>query len=343
MSSDVMTPCLTCRRPTSGRFCSGCGTESFRCPECNTPARSASAYCPACGFQRSTPEPQDSTPMESSPPSTPVQDAPAPSAPSVRRRPRTWLLLSGAVVAALLTATVVVLVIARGHAGGDHTSATTVEQPTPADHTTSAAASSAPAAPATTTPVPSTTAAATVDPLTAWRTKIATTMPATTATSAVGLGSTGPIALAVANGKATVWTYSATAWSPTATIDVDSSAPDDPITVADVTGDGLDDFLVTWTPNHTYGTVITGHGGTWRAPTFQYPVSNWTPTEPAPAISAPDIENGQLQSIENPCIPDCATAPSVFIELAPRRRPLRGHQPGIGAGHSRAHTLSRPG
>ena len=34
---------------------------------------------------------------------------------------------------------------------------------------------------------------------------------------------------------------------------------------------------------------------------------------PAPAISTPDIRNGQLSSFENPCIPDCADAPVVYI------------------------------
>jgi hypothetical protein len=253
-----------------------------------------------------------------------VHDAPDPAEPLVRRRLSNRLLLGVTVGATLLTGVAAVLAITHEQAGGDPTSATTQDQPTPADDATPADGSSTPADPVTTTSAPSTTAAPIVDPLTSWRTSIATTMPAATDTSGVGLGSTGPVALAVGDGDATVWTYAADAWSPTATIDVHDLDPDTwtagddfypapVITVGDVTGDSFDDFLVRFTPNKSYGIVITGHGGTWRAPAFQYPVSDWTPTEPSEAVEAPEIDNGQLWSNENPCIPDCATAPSVSI------------------------------
>jgi hypothetical protein len=139
-------------------------------------------------------------------------------------------------------------------------------------------------------------------------------MPASTVTSGVGLGSAGPVALAVDDaGKATVWTFAQGAWTATTSLDVDDFAPDDPIQVADATGDGTDDFLVTWTPNHHWAIAIVGDGGTWRAPTFQFPASNWTSKEPAGSVGSLEVSHGTLWSTSNPCIPDCATADQVQL------------------------------
>src|SRR5262249_36176162 len=86
---------------------------------------------------------------------------------------------------------------------------------------------------------PSATPAPTVDPLTAWI-EVTRALPTSTATSSIGVGSAGLVALAVDDENATVWAYSANHWNPTETIDVskDTVTGYPPtITVADVTGD----------------------------------------------------------------------------------------------------------
>ena len=42
------TACPSCGEPTSGKFCSGCGT-AIQCPNCRTPLSPGSRFCSSCG------------------------------------------------------------------------------------------------------------------------------------------------------------------------------------------------------------------------------------------------------------------------------------------------------
>jgi hypothetical protein len=151
------------------------------------------------------------------------------------------------------------------------------------------------------------------DALATWNTKVSG-MPASMVTSKVALASTGPVALSVDSGKAVVWTFDQVDWTPTATIPVDESRPASPIQIADATGDGHDDFVITWTSNnHTAGRVITDDSGAWRAPQFEYPRANWTPNGLNDTAEHLTVSDARLISEENPCLPNCADAAPVML------------------------------
>jgi hypothetical protein len=146
-------------------------------------------------------------------------------------------------------------------------------------------------------------------------------VPSSMVTSNVALAA-GPVALSIDAGKAVVWSFGPDDWAPAATISVDEARPVSPIQIADATGDGHDDFVVTWTTNnHTAGRVITDDGGTWRAPQFEYPRANWTPNGLNNTAEQVTVSDGKLISEENPCRPDCNTA--THVPLTSIRRSLR--------------------
>jgi hypothetical protein len=80
-----------------------------------------------------------------------------------------------------------------------------------------------------------------------------------------------------------------------------SFAPlDDPIQIADVTGDGEPDFLVLLQAGSmTPGVIVSDDGGSWRL----------VPGEGGDVFAArdPAFEDNRLTTVDNDCVPDCAT------------------------------------
>jgi hypothetical protein len=114
-----------------------------------------------------------------------------------------------------------------------------------------------------------------------------------------------------------VLSYAAGRWSTVATLGPDlgppaqpradvnllSLAPGAPISVADVTGDGLPDFLIiVQAADNTPGIVVSQDGGRWR----YIPNSGPFPTSYIVARN-PRFQNGKLVSEFDDCIPDCAS------------------------------------
>jgi hypothetical protein len=81
-----------------------------------------------------------------------------------------------------------------------------------------------------------------------------------------------------------------------------------PITTADLTGDGLPDFLVRFlAADNAPGVVVSADSGTWTlVPQNSDPTSVYIGRDPT-------ISNGHLDSTRNDCIPTCAQGHSTII------------------------------
>jgi hypothetical protein len=112
-----------------------------------------------------------------------------------------------------------------------------------------------------------------------------------------------------------VLSYTSGHWSAIATLGIPSGfealnadqfylSPDQPVSVADVTGDGRPDFLIRlMAADNTPGVVVSQDGGRWR----YVPNSGPFPTTEV-LIRDPAFQGRRLISFYNDCDPNCATA-----------------------------------
>jgi hypothetical protein len=113
-----------------------------------------------------------------------------------------------------------------------------------------------------------------------------------------------------------VLSWSRTGWATAAALALPypsyTLAPDLPVQVADVTGDGHPDFLVrVEAADNEPGVVASGDGGTWRL----VPLATASPPSPGDVYAGrdPSFEAGHLVTQYNDCTPDCAQGTTTAV------------------------------
>jgi len=209
------------------------------------------------------------------------------------RSPRRWAVAAG--IAALLATAVAISALAL--AQGDTGQSAQATPQTKATPTTTAPSPTTTPAPATAAPS-TTVAAPSAEDL--WSQNAASLAAGTGSSSVVRIGGV-PLAATALGGESRIWEFRNNSWQPLHDFPLPfPNTLDLQVQAADVTGDGIPEFIGTFMgASRRMGVILSNTSGTWREVPFDSPNGDTLAENPI-------VQGNQLISYINTCEPYCA-------------------------------------